>query len=78
MGVFRLFNGCFNGTSRLFQERFDAILEYVTGVPAVFVGCYCPIEFAWLAVPNSKAFFQKHPKRPLMPLLAMTFFLVIS
>ena len=36
--VFRLFHGCFKGTSRLFQECFDVILENVTGVPRVFLG----------------------------------------
>ena len=47
-GVFRAFHGCFKGTSRLFQECFNLILEYVTGVPGVFFGSFFPFEFAWV------------------------------
>ena len=47
MGVFRLFHGCFKGTSQLFQECFNVILEYVTGVRGVLRAF--PFEFAWVA-----------------------------
>ena len=35
MGVLRLFQGCFKDTLRLFQEYFNAILEYAMVVPGV-------------------------------------------
>ena len=44
MDVFRLFHGCLNGTSGIFQEYFNVILDYVV----VVSGCFCPIEFAWV------------------------------
>ena len=53
MGVFRLFHGCFKVTSRLFHECFNVIFEYVMGVPGVFLGCFCLIEFAWVAAMTS-------------------------
>ena len=49
MCVFRLFHGCFKSTLRSFQECFNVILEYVTCVPGVFLGSFCPIEFVWVA-----------------------------
>ena len=48
MGVFGLFHGCFKDTSRLFQEFFNVILEYVIEVPEVFLGYFFPIEFTWV------------------------------
>ena len=63
MGVFQAILWVFKGTFRLFQECFDVILEYVTGVPRVFSGCSCPIEFAWEAAMNyvhkNTPFFDK-------------------
>ena len=55
MGVFRLFYVCFKGTSRLFQECFNVIIEYVTGVPGVFLGSFFTFEFAWVAA-NASVF----------------------
>ena len=49
MGVFRIFHGCFKGTSRLFQDCFNVKLQYVKGVPGVFLRPFCPIEFVWVA-----------------------------
>ena len=49
MGVFRVFHGCFKGTSQLFQKCFNVILENDAGVPVVFLGPFFPIEFAWEA-----------------------------
>ena len=46
MGVFRLFHGCFKDTSRLFQEFYNVILEYVMEVPTVFLGSFFQNEFA--------------------------------
>ena len=37
MGALRLFYGCFYGTSRLFQEFFDVIFEFVMGVLRLFL-----------------------------------------
>ena len=63
MGVFRLFHWCFKGTSRLLQECFDMILEHMMGVPRVFLGCFCSIEFGWVAamtsVPKRKPLLTK-------------------
>ena len=53
VGGFRLFYWCFMGTSRLFQECFYVILEYVTGVPRLLQGCFCQIELPWVAVMTS-------------------------
>ena len=53
LGVFRLLHGCFKGTSRLFQVHFNVILESVMGVSRVFLGCFCPIEFALVAALTS-------------------------
>ena len=62
-GVFRLFHGYFKGTSRLFQENFNVILEYVNDVPRVLLGCFCPIQFALVAaltsVRKNKIIFDK-------------------
>ena len=70
-GVSEVFHGCFQaiswvfkGTTRLFQECSDVILEYVTGVPRVFLGSSSPIEFIWVAAMTSvyknKPFFGKN------------------
>ena len=62
--VFRLFHGCFKGTSKLFQEYFNVILECVMGVPRVLLGCFCPMKFTLVAVltyvHNSKPFLTKN------------------
>ena len=63
MGVFGLFHGCFKDTSRLFQEFFNVILEYVIEVPEVFLGYFFPIELTWVtemtSVHKSKHFLTK-------------------
>ena len=46
------------------------ILEYVTGVPGVFLGSFFSFEFAWVAAMASLCkvnlfFDKKHPKTPL-------------
>ena len=41
------------GFSRVYQNYLDMILEYVTGVPRVFLGCFCPIEISWVAAMTS-------------------------
>ena len=68
-GVFRIFHGCFKDTSRLFQESFNLILEYVMEVPRVFLGIFIPIKFAYItemtSVHNSKPFLTIHHKTPL-------------
>ena len=51
-------------------ECFDVIVEYVTCVLRVFLGCFCSIDFAWVDVMTSvhkrKPFLIKtHPKTPL-------------
>ena len=53
MGVFQAILWVFKGTLRLFQECLDVILEYITGVPRVFLGCFCPIKFSWVAAMTS-------------------------
>ena len=42
MGVFRLFHG----GSRILQEFYNVILEYVMEVPMVFLGSFFQNEFA--------------------------------
>ena len=50
MGVFRLFHGF----SRVLQDYFKSVsMWYVTGVPRVFLGCFCPIEISWVAAMTS-------------------------
>ena len=49
MGVFRLFHGCFKDTSKLFQQYFNVILEYIMSVLRVLFGCFYPIEFTVVA-----------------------------
>ena len=48
MGVFRLFHLCFKNTSRLFQECFNVIVEYLMEVQRIFIGRFFQIEFAWV------------------------------
>ena len=69
MGVFKLFHGCFKGTSRLCQEYFYVILGYATVVSRVFLACFCPIEFAYICVAektsvqkNKLEAFLRHPQ----------------
>ena len=52
-GCFQAISWVFKGTLRLFQECSDVILEYVTGVPRVFLGSFSPIEFTWVAAMTS-------------------------
>ena len=69
MGVFQANSWVFKGTLKLFQECLDMILEYVTGVPRVFLGCFCPIEISWVAamtsIHKSKPFLIKKNKKTL-------------
>ena len=51
MGDFRLVHWCFKATSRLFQDCFNVIFEYVKGVPGGFLGPFCM---------QSKPFFDKN------------------
>ena len=63
MGGFQANSWVFKGTLKSFQECLDMILEYVTGVPMVFLGCFCPIMISWVAAMTSihkrKPFFIK-------------------
>ena len=43
-GVFQANSWVFKGTLKSFQECLDVNLEYGTGVPRVFLACFCPIE----------------------------------
>ena len=64
-------HGCFFGGSWVFSGYFmgvhmyffDVILQYVTGVPGVFLGSFCPIEFVWVAAMASVCKVN-HPKTP--------------
>ena len=49
MGIFRLFHGFSRVVQDYFKSVFDLILENVTGVPRVNLGCLCPINVAWVA-----------------------------
>ena len=67
MGAFRLFHECLKGTSRLYQDCFNVNLQYLKGVPGVFLRPFCPIEFVWVAAMASVCkvnlfLTKKHPK----------------
>ena len=43
-GCFQAISWVFKGTSGLFQQCFDVILEYVTGVPRVFLRVFLSLS----------------------------------
>ena len=49
------------GVSRFFQDYFNVILEYVMGVPRVFLVCFCSIDVALVA-----ALTSAHKSKPFL------------
>ena len=59
LGTSCVFSGYFMGVPSVLQEYSNVIHEYVMGMSRVFLGCFCPIEFALVA-----ALTSAHKRKP--------------